>query len=74
MKLRRQAPAKAAIVALTGVLFVAFYAIIRSDPRIKAGEGAPTQPPVDYGRFFAPGAATAATEPAPPIHVRTRAS
>ena len=73
MKLRKQTPAKALIVAATASLFVAFYSLVRSEPRIKAEAGA--APPVDYQRFFAPSSQPGAQEAPPPNpHIRTRAS
>ncbi|HXH22326.1 MAG TPA: hypothetical protein VNN10_09865 [Dehalococcoidia bacterium] len=74
MKLRKQAPAKALILALTAGLLGAFYAVIRSDPRIEAtGQEAPG---VDYERFFAPTAPSPPIADPPPItpRGRTRAS
>ncbi|HEY7270117.1 MAG TPA: hypothetical protein VH951_09845 [Dehalococcoidia bacterium] len=77
MRLRKQAPAKAAIVALSAALLAVFYGIIHADPRIKAEEAStgPT-PTVDYDRFFAPGAPPAqSSQPEPVIpRIRTRAS
>ena len=60
MKLRKQTGLKAALVAVTGGLFLAFLGLIRSDPGISAepSDPGPTPPPtpsVDpYRRFFAP--------------------
>jgi hypothetical protein len=73
VKLRRQAPAKAAIVAMSAALVAAFYLLVRSEPRIRADET--SGPPVDYERFFAPAARPAGTgAPAAPLLPRTRAS
>jgi hypothetical protein len=74
MRLRKQAPAKALIVAAIAGLFFAFFSLIKSEPRIDA-EAEPL-PPVDYNRFFAPNAsaADAAPAPSPPVHTRTRPS
>ena len=76
MKLRKQAPAKALIVAMTAGLLAAFYALVRDDPRIEAGPDT-TPPAVDYQRFFAPAAApSSAPDAQQPIVARgrTRAS
>jgi hypothetical protein len=78
MKLRKQAPAKALIVAASAGLLAAFYAIVRADPHIGAESvnTAPT-PAVDYRRFFAPGAAPANPQSQPELpepRGRTRAS
>jgi hypothetical protein len=74
VKLRKQAPAKAAIIAATAGLLFAFYALIWADPRIEA-DGGSTQPAVNYDRFFAPATAPGqAQEPLPPVRIRTRAS
>ena len=56
MKLKKQAPAKLAIAALTGGLFAMFLGLIRANPRISAQDTAtPTpQPTPDYQRFFSP--------------------
>jgi hypothetical protein len=74
MKLRKQAPAKALIVALSAALLGVFYALVRSDPGIAvtAEEG----PGVDYDRFFAPSTqpSTNSEPPAPVPRGRTRAS
>jgi hypothetical protein len=71
VKLRKQTPVKAIILAATAGLLLAFYAAVRSEPRIAAQEQQAS--PVDYQRFFAPAAQPAGQAPAlPPI--RTRAS
>ena len=73
MKLRKQTPAKAAIVAMTAALVAAFYMLVRSEPRIRADET--SRPPVDYDRFFVPAGRPAGTgSPAAPLLPRTRAS
>ncbi len=74
MKLRKQAPAKAAIAIATAGLILAFYAVVRAEPRIKAATVTPTAP-VNYDRFFAPNTSVpiATPEPVTP-HGRTRAS
>jgi hypothetical protein len=75
MKLRKQTPLKAAVVAVIAALLGGFYALVHSQPHVKA-EQAPQPPPVDYGRFFAPnqpsGGQPPVSQPAP--HTRTRAS
>ena len=72
MKLRKQTPAKAFIVAATLGLLAAFFGLIKSEPRIQAeAEPPPATPSVDYDRFFAPSAAPA---PASAPHTRTHAS
>ena len=73
MKLRKQAPAKAIVLAVTLGLLAGFFGLIRSEPRIKAESVAPAgQPSVDYDRFFAPAAGSA---PRPTsTHTRTHAS
>lgn len=75
MKLRKQAPAKAAIVGAAGALFLVALALIRADPRVRAEPEPP--PDIDYRHFFTP--AGQPSEPAPPApalqrHTRTRAS
>jgi hypothetical protein len=76
MKLRKQAAAKALIVAATAGLLFAFYGIIRGEPRIKAEETPTATPPVDYSRFFTPGSPPpgAADQPVTIPNIRTRAS
>jgi hypothetical protein len=76
VKLRKQAPAKAAIVAGTAALFALFFALVRSEPRLKAQEQPEPTPAVDYNRFFAPAGQPSAPLPAEPVtpRVRTRAS
>jgi hypothetical protein len=77
VKLRKQASAKASILAVTAGLMAVFFGLVRSDPRLDADTAPPSQPAVDYDRFFAPNAPSdAATEPvpAPRPHTRTRAS
>ncbi len=78
MKLRKQAPAKALIVLSMLGLLLAFFGLMRSEPRIKAAEGTQDLPRVDYRRFFAPGQAPPDAPPAPAQpaspHTRTRAS
>jgi hypothetical protein len=74
MKLRKQAPAKAIVLAATLGLLAAFFGLIRSEPRIKAESVPPPgQPGVDYDRFFAP-AAGSAPRSTSPTHTRTHAS
>jgi hypothetical protein len=76
VKLRKQAPAKAFIVAATAGLFVAFFGVIRAEPRLKAEAEIPLPPP-DFDRFFAPNAPDSlAPRPAaaPQPHTRTRGS
>lgn len=77
MKLRKQAPAKAFIIAATAGLIVAFFGLIKAEPRIKAEAETPAPAP-DFERFFAP-ASPQSSAPAPPIatprpHTRTRGS
>jgi len=73
MKLHKQAPAKAIILAATLGILAAFFGIIRSEPRIKAESAPPPgQPSVDYERFFAPAAGSVPQTPA--THTRTHAS
>lgn len=80
MKLRKQTPAKAVVVALTAGFMAALFALVRSEPRIKAASSESTDRPaaVDYQRFFAPASPPGATNPpaVPPVlpHTRTRAS
>jgi hypothetical protein len=79
VKLRRQTPAKALIVASTLGLLGALFGVVRAEPRIKAAPPEPTPAPaVNYDRFFAPSTAAPAADeatPAPrPPHTRTRAS
>jgi len=72
MKLRKQAPAKALIVAATLGLLAAFFSIIRSEPRIQAETNPqPETAGANYELFFAPGA-SGSTSPA--THTRTHAS
>jgi hypothetical protein len=74
VKLRKQAPAKALIVAaITGLLF-GFLGLIKSDPRI-AAQPQPSGPAPDFERFFVPQGQ--AQQPPPAVvtpHTRTRAS
>jgi hypothetical protein len=73
VKLRKQAPAKAAIVAVTAALLAAFYSLVRSEPRIAADKE--SRPPIDYERFFAPASRPAEpAAPSAPLLPRTRAS
>ena len=73
MKLRKQAPAKALIVAATLGLLAAFFGLIRSEPRIEAESTAPPAGTgVNYDSFFAPGVGAPAAPVAP--HTRTHAS
>lgn len=75
MKLRKQTPAKAFIVAAAAGLMALFLALIRADPRIAAKELA--SPPPDFDRFFVPQApAQTPVEPVatPRPHTRTRPS
>jgi hypothetical protein len=75
VKLRKQTPAKAAIIAATAGLIAIFLALIRADPRIVA-EAQPGPAP-DFDRFFVPQSPSQATpEPVatPRPHTRTRAS
>lgn len=72
MKLRKQTPAKAAIVAAAAGLLLALYGVIRAEPRLSA-EQAPQDAP-NYDRFFAPNVTSPApSEPPQPVR-RTRAS
>jgi hypothetical protein len=73
MKLRKQAPAKALILALSAGLLFAFYSLVKAEPRIQAEAPSP-QPPVDYDRFFAPNASPSTAPQVMPTHARTRAS
>jgi hypothetical protein len=77
VKLRKQAPAKAIIIAATAGLLFAFLSLIRSEPRLKA-EAEPLPPLPDFDRFFVPRPADSPAEPpavSPPRpHTRTRAS
>jgi hypothetical protein len=73
MKLRKQAPAKAFVLALCAALLAGFYALVRAEPRLAAEE--PRTAPVDYDRFFAPSAAPSTSQPVREIpDARTRAS
>jgi hypothetical protein len=73
VKLRKQAPAKAFILAATAGLLLAFLGLIRSEPRLQAETEAGPAP--DFDRFFAPGDSGASqTAPAIQPHTRTRAS
>jgi hypothetical protein len=77
VKLRKQAPAKAFIIAVTAGLMAVFFGLVRSDPRLEADTAPPSQPAIDYDRFFAPNApsdAAAEPVPTPRTHTRTRAS
>ncbi len=79
MKLRKQASAKAFIVAITVGLFLGFLGLIRSEPRTGAESADPEATPVDYERFFAPsqprdGDASEAPVPTVRPHTRTRGS
>ncbi len=76
MKLHRQAPAKAAIAALTAGLLFGFFALVRSQPRTKAQAATSTPPAgVDYQRFFAPGSTgQSLPQELKATHSRTRAS
>ena len=72
MKLHKQAPAKAFVIAAALGLLVAFFGLIKSEPRIKAESSVPAgERAVEYERFFAPGAASV---PSSPPDTRTRAS
>jgi hypothetical protein len=77
MKLRKQAPAKALLVALSAGLLALFYAIVRANSGLEAESG-PDGPAVDYQRFFAPQAQPASSAPVAPAPIeprgRTRAS
>ncbi|MPZ50344.1 MAG: hypothetical protein GEU75_13770 [Dehalococcoidia bacterium] len=74
MKLRKQTPAKALILAATIGLLAALFGLIRSAPRIEA-ESTPSSEgsAVNYDRFFAPSAGSAPS-PATAPHTRTQAS
>jgi hypothetical protein len=76
MKLRKQTPAKALIVAATLALLGAFFGLVRSEPRIKVESVAAADPaPPDYERFFAPRGSVQGPLPSEPRpHTRTRAS
>ena len=80
MKLRKQAPAKALLIAATAGLLAGFFALVRSEPRIKAStEPAPATPVINYDRVFVPNQPPSGTTnplPAPDVrpHTRTRAS
>ena len=80
MKLRKQAPAKALIVAAAVGLLLGFFGLIRSEPRLAAESADPEPTPVDYERFFAPsqprGDDDTSVAPAPDVrpHTRTRGS
>jgi hypothetical protein len=77
VKLHKQAPAKAFIFAATAGLMAVFFGLVRSDPRLEADPAPPSQPAIDYDRFFAPDAtpdAAAEPVPTPRPHTRTRAS
>ena len=79
MKLRKQAPAKALLVAATAGLLASFFALVRSEPRIKAAEQPLATPSISYDRFFAPNqqpgaGANSLPTPQPQPHTRTRAS
>ena len=80
MKLHKQAPAKAFIVAAVAGLLLGLFGLIRSEPRLEAEPAGPQATPIDYERFFAPnppasGADAAATPaPTPRPHTRTRGS
>ncbi len=73
MKLRRQAPAKAFIAAAAAGLLFGLFGLIKSEPRLKAQTTGSEGQSVDYGRFFAPSAASDARPPPSP-HTRTSAS
>jgi hypothetical protein len=75
VKLRKQAPLKAALIAVTAGLLAGFYSLVRGETHVKASAPEPQPAPVDYGRFFTPNQ-PASTQPAPqpPPHTRTRAS
>jgi hypothetical protein len=75
MKLRKQAPAKAALLALTAALLAGFFALFHANPGIDAATEANSAAP-DYDRFFAPNQAPGNQPQAPAIrpHTRTRAS
>jgi hypothetical protein len=78
MKLRKQAPAKALILAAAAGLLASLLALIKSEPRlVESGSTAP-QPDIDYRRFFAPAVGgapdTTSSTPAVRPHTRTRAS
>jgi hypothetical protein len=77
VKLRKQTPAKAVILAVSAGFMAFFFGLVRSDPRLEADTVPPTQPAIDYDRFFAPNAppdAAAEPVPTPRPHTRTRAS
>jgi hypothetical protein len=75
MKLRKQAPLKAALVAVTAALLAGFYFLIRGETHVKASSPEPQPASVDYGRFFTPNQPSS-SEPAPQLtpHTRTRGS
>jgi hypothetical protein len=77
VKLHKQTPAKALILAVSAGLMAIFFALVRSDPRLEADAPPPSPPAVDYDSFFAPNAPPDAPfEPlaTPQPHTRTRAS
>lgn len=83
MKLRRQTPAKALVLLMTGALFFLFWSLVRADPQVAAQPAVTSVPPVDYERVFSPGAAqqpraepvpTQQPQTQPRPHTRTRAS
>jgi hypothetical protein len=76
VKLRKQASAKAFILATTAGLMAAFLVLIRANPGIEA-ETEPPAPAPNFDRFFAPPAQSSPeTERTPAVrpHTRTRAS
>jgi hypothetical protein len=78
MKLRKQAPLKAALFAVTAALIAGLFAVFRAGPPLDAAPAGAGHLP-DYNRFFAPAnqppaAGGEATQPALRPHTRTRAS
>ncbi len=74
MKLRKQTPAKLLIAVFSGGLLVAFFGLVRSQPRVKT-QPEQTTSGVDYQRFFSPSTSAASIAAAlQTTHTRTRAS
>ena len=79
MKLRKQAPLKAGLLALVAAMLGGFFALVRSETHVNAEQEPPPATPVNYGGFFAPNQATAVPgslpAPLPRLpHTRTRGS
>ncbi len=79
MKLHKQAPLKAGLIALIAAMLGGFFALVKSETHVEAQPVPTPATPVDYGGFFAPNQPTpkpgSTSTPIPRLpHTRTRAS